>query len=176
MESPGQAPSRVKRSARDKKYMTFSLENEVYAIDLLKVREIIGLLDITTVPRLPEFIKGVINLRGKIIPVIDLRMKIGFPPRAYDERTCIVILELELDQEVIFLGVIVDRVLEVISPAQDQIEPAPRFGAGINASFISGMVKTEGKIIALLNIQELLTAGDIGLLRDTAGGNPEGDG
>lgn len=149
------------------KYMTFTLADETYGINLLKIKEIIGLINITVVPRMPEFIKGVINLRGKIIPVIDLRLKIGFEEREYDERTCIIILEIESKVETILLGIIVDRVLEVAAISGDEMEPAPNFGLKIDTSFISGMAKKEGQVIAILNIEDLLSAEDVDIIRTT---------
>ena len=149
------------------KHLTFSLGTETYGIDVLKIKEIIGVINITVVPRMPDFIKGVINLRGKIIPVIDLRLKIGFEFREYDERTCIIIVEILINNDIIMLGVIIDTVLEVVNITEENLEPAPNFGMKINTSFISGMAKIESKVIALLNIEELLSTEDIEKIRTT---------
>lgn len=148
-------------TAKPGKYMTFALGDENYGVDILKVKEIIGIIDITYVPQLPDYIKGVINLRGKIIPVIDLRLKIGFAPREYDDRTCTIILEILIGNETILLGVIVDRVLEVINVIEENLEATPNFGVSIDTSFILAMTKIDHDIISLLNIQDLLTQEDL---------------
>ncbi|MBU1078562.1 MAG: chemotaxis protein CheW [Spirochaetes bacterium] len=152
---------------KQNKYMTFTLDKETYGVDILKIKEIIGVIDITPVPRMPEFIKGVINLRGSIIPVIDLRLKIGFEERAYDERTCIIIVEIGDSRESIKLGIIVDRVLEVANYTSNDLEPAPNFGLKIDTSFILSMAKKEGKVVSILDIDALLTTQDVNIIRTT---------
>lgn len=144
------------------KYLTFTLGNEHYGVEILRIREIIGLLDITPMPNAPEFIKGVINLRGKIIPVIDLRMKFSLPPVGYTEETCVIVVEIEDEQseERSLMGAIVDSVSEVISISDDSIEPTPRFGA-VSADFIRGLGKTEingeVRVLILLDIDRAVS-------------------
>jgi purine-binding chemotaxis protein CheW len=150
------------------KYLTFELNREFYGIPILKVREIIGLLPITRVPRTPEFTMGVINLRGKVIPVIDLRRKFGMPEAEPTEETCIIVV----DVEEIIIGVLVDRVSEVLDVDLEQLEPTPNFGASINPGFITAMAKTQDQVYMLLDIELVLTTEEMVQLqgvRDTNG-------
>src|SRR5574344_3063666 len=125
----------------DQKLLTFSLGEEGYGVSILKVKEIIGMMDITPVPKTPEFIKGVINLRGKIIPVMDLRLKFGMQEKEYNERTCIIVVEINLNGNERLLGVVVDMVSEVVTMNSDQIEPPPEYGSNNNTNFILGIGK-----------------------------------
>lgn len=134
------------------KYLTFALANEEYGLEILAVREIIGVMDVTAVPRTPDFVKGVINLRGKVIPVIDLRLKFAMPEAPHTDETCIIVVNLGN----IETGIIVDRVSEVLDIAGDAIEPAPGLGAGVDTSFILGMGKTNGRVLILLDIEKVL--------------------
>ncbi|MCG8566487.1 MAG: chemotaxis protein CheW [Desulfobacterales bacterium] len=143
------------------KYLTFSLEKEEYGIGILKVKEIIGMMPITPVPRTPEFVKGVINLRGKVIPIIDLRMKFNMPPQDYDERTCIIVVEIESTTGVLPIGIVVDAVSEVLSIKARQIEAPPTFGTRLNSEYILGMAQVEGEVKILLNIDDVLNRKDV---------------
>ncbi len=136
---------------QENKFLTFSLDKEDYGLEILKVREIIGVLDITKVPQTPDFVEGVINLRGKVIPVIDLRRRFGLPKKEYNEQTCIIVIDSST-----IMGVIVDTVQEVHDIATDNIEPAPELGTSINTDFILGMGKVEDQIKILLDIDEVL--------------------
>ncbi|MDD5066991.1 MAG: chemotaxis protein CheW [bacterium] len=173
MEKIEKTAGRSRASLKGRKYLAFSLSSEVYGIDILKVKEIIGVPEITHVPRLPAFIRGVVNLRGKIIPVLDLRLKLDFEPREYDERTCIIILEVDTAEGLIQLGVIIDRVLDVMNLTQEQIEPSPSFGVKINTAFILGMAKVNNKVISILDIQQLLTTEDMSQLQSVAQEQPQ---
>ena len=153
--------------ARIEKYLTFSLGSEEYGVEILKVREIIGLLDITPVPHTPEFIKGVINLRGKVIPVIDLRLKFGLKPKEYDERTCIIVVEVSNEAGSVMMGIVVDSVSEVLNISSTDIEPAPKFGTNIDTKFILGMAKTKDRVKILLDINKVLTQEEIGVVTQT---------
>ena len=153
--------------ARIEKYLTFSLGSEEYGVEILKVREIIGLLDITPVPHTPEFIKGVINLRGKVIPVIDLRLKFGLEPKEYDERTCIIVVEVSNEAGSVMMGIVVDSVSEVLNISTTDIEPAPKFGINIDTKFILGMAKTKDRVKILLDINRVLTQEEIGAVTQT---------
>lgn len=135
------------------KYLTFVLGDEEYGLEILKVREIIGVMEITSVPQTPEFIKGVINLRGKVIPVIDLRLKFGMKPAEYTEETCIIVVDIGKA----LMGILVDTVSEVLDIAKDQIEPPPSFGSRIQTEFILGMGKIKGKVKILLEIDKVLS-------------------
>jgi len=152
------------------KYLTFNLQRESYGIDVLKVREIIRLTDITPVPQMPEYVKGVINLRGKIIPVIDLRLRFRFTNTKNTDLTCIVVVQVKLpDGKLTQMGLIVDGVEEVTNIAAADIEETPDFGMKIQSDYIVGMAKIKGVVKALLNIDRVLTADAIEHLRQCAG-------
>jgi purine-binding chemotaxis protein CheW len=149
---------------RGGKFLTFFLASEEYGIEILKVHEIIGLLPITRVPQTPNFLKGVVNLRGKVIPVVDLRLKFGMPPAETTSETCIVVVHLQG----IEVGVMVDRVSEVIDIGDGEIEPPPSFGNGFNTEFIHGIGKSQGKVRILLNIEKALPTGELFQLEEAA--------
>ncbi|NDY41978.1 purine-binding chemotaxis protein CheW [Dissulfurirhabdus thermomarina] len=138
------------------KYLTFTLADEDYGLEIMKVREIIGLMEITAVPQTPPYVKGVINLRGKVIPVLDLRLRFGMPERAYDERTCIIVVEIREGDEKVHVGVVVDTVSEVLNIAGEDIEPPPGLGMHVMAGAILGMAKVKDRVKILLNIEEIL--------------------
>ena len=138
------------------KYLTFSLGDEEYGIEILNVREIIGMIGVTPIPETPEFVKGVINLRGKVIPVIDLRLKFQMEERAYDERTCIIVVQIKMS-DLIQIGIIVDSVSEVSSILQEDIEPPPAFGLDQETSYIMGMAKSKEDVKILLDIDRVLS-------------------
>lgn len=140
------------------KYFTFQLGNEIYGLEILKVREIIGLMHITQVPRTPQYIRGVINLRGKIIPVIDLRTKFGMTPTEDTEHTCIIVVDLATDESTCQMGVLVDSVSEVLDIKEENIEATPAFGGDMDARFIRGMAKSEDKVTILLDVEAVLNA------------------
>lgn len=143
------------------KYLTFSLENEEYGIGILKVKEIIGMMPITSVPRTPEFVKGVINLRGKVIPVIDLRLKFAMGSKSYTDRTCIIVVEIDSKSETVLIGIVVDAVSEVLNIREDEIEETPTFGSKLDTDYILGMAKMEGGVKILLNIDRVLSSEEI---------------
>lgn len=143
------------------KLLTFSLGAEGYGVSILKVKEIIGMMDITPVPRTPDFIKGVINLRGKIIPVMDLRMKFGMDQEKYDERTCIIVAEIVLKGVQKLLGVVVDTVSEVVTIYNDQIEPPPEYGTNVEHSSILGIGKIKDRVVIILDIDEVFQCEDV---------------
>jgi len=142
------------------KYLTFGLAEEEYGLEILKVREIIGMMDITAVPRTPDFIKGVINLRGKVIPVIELRLKFGFETVKQTDETCVIVVDVNGME----MGIMVDRVSEVLDIAEADIEDAPSFGANVDTEFILGMGKAEGKVTILLDIAKVLNSTDAAAL------------
>lgn len=139
--------------AKAGKYLTFALGHEEYGLGILDVREIIGLMDITSVPKVPDYVKGVINLRGKVIPVIDLRLKFLLPKVDYTNETCIIVLNVGST----LMGIVVDRVCEVLDIMQDNIEPPPSFEKNADAGFITGMGKVGDKIKILLDICNVLS-------------------
>lgn len=142
------------------KYLTFRLANEEYGLEILKVREIIGLMSITPVPRAPQFVRGVINLRGKIIPVIDLRRKFAMATAADTEISCIIVVDVRSQGESIDMGILVDSVSEVLDINGEEIGPAPSFGQSIDTSFILGMAKTGGRVTVLLSVEKVLCGGE----------------
>ncbi len=141
---------------KEGKYLTFSLESEEYGISILQIKEIIGMMPITPVPRTPDFVKGVINLRGKVIPVIDLRLRFGMHETEHTERTCIIVVEIELQAGQIVIGVVVDSVSEVLNIKGEDIEETPTFGSNLDTEYILGMAKMEGGVKILLNIEKTL--------------------
>ena len=143
------------------KYLTFKLANEDYGIFLLKVREIIGMMPITSVPKTPAFIKGVINLRGKVIPVTDLRMRFDMPEADYTDRTCIIVVEVAGQDTAIQMGIVVDAVTEVLPVKAEEIEVPPEFGAKVDTRYILGMANMDGTVKILLDIDRVLTEDEI---------------
>jgi purine-binding chemotaxis protein CheW len=148
---------------REGKYLTFSLGGEEYGIGILEVREIIGMVNITPVPQMPEFFRGVINLRKKVIPVIDLRVRFAMESIAYTERTCIIVVEIHGETASVPVGIVVDGVSEVIHVRAAEIEDTPRFKADSDLDFILGMAKKEGGVKILLDIEKVLGEGQITL-------------
>ncbi|MBN2455036.1 MAG: purine-binding chemotaxis protein CheW [Sedimentisphaerales bacterium] len=144
---------------REGKYLTFALGPEEYGLEILKVREIIGYMEITAVPQTPCYVKGVINLRGQVIPVIDLRTKFGMETTEVTEQTCIIVVEIVQGNRQFNTGIIVDHVQEVLDIAGDKIEEAPQFGATVDTNFILGMGKIGNSVKILLDIDRVL-AGD----------------
>ena len=142
-------------------YLTFELGPEVYGVEILKVQEIIGIMPVTQVPRTPDFVRGVINLRGKVIPVIDLRLKFGMEKREDTDRTCIIVVQVERGGVQVTMGLIVDEVSEVSDITAAQIEPPPSFGTEVNADFIMGMGKVGDVVVMLLDVDEVLAGADL---------------
>lgn len=146
---------------RTGKYLTFALNEEEYGIGILKVKEIIGMMPITSVPRTPSFVKGVINLRGKVIPVIDLRLKFNMGEIPYNERTCIIVVEIDSEEGTVLIGIVVDSVSEVLNIQESEIEETPAFGARLETDYILGMAKTEDSVKILLNIDRVLSTEEL---------------
>ncbi len=153
---------------REGKYLTFTLANEEYGISILKIKEIIGMMSITTVPQTPDFVKGVINLRGKVIPVLDLRLRFGMDGKEYTERTCIIVVEIEGPSGTVMIGIVVDAVSEVLNIKGEDIEDTPTFGTKLNTEYILGMAKMEGGVKILLEIDKVLHAEEISALEKAA--------
>ena len=138
------------------KYLTFVLSTESYGLEILKVREIIGYMDITAVPRMPDYVKGVINLRGQVIPVVDMRAKFGMPLQEVTEQSCIIVVEVTQDNRACSIGIVVDQVSEVQDIAGEHIEQAPHFDDAVDTSFLLGMAKINDDVKILLNIDKVL--------------------
>ena len=150
---------------REGKYLTFSLVGEEYGIEIRKVREIIGMMAITMVPQTPQYFKGVINLRGKVIPVVDLRLKFGMEEMEYTDRTGIIVVELHTN---IMMGIVVDTVSEVLNVKAADIEETPSFGAAMNTNYILGMAKAENGIKILLDIDKVMSDQEMVILQNAA--------
>ncbi len=153
---------------KEEKYLTFTLANEEYGIGILKIKEIIGMMPITTVPQTPEFVKGVINLRGKVIPVIDLRLRFDMEAIDYTERTCIIVVEIEGTAGTVQIGIVVDAVSEVLNIKGQDIEETPAFGEKLNTDYILGMAKMEGGVKILLDIDQVLSGEEVAVLEKAA--------
>lgn len=153
---------------REGKYLTFSMAKEEYGIGILKIKEIIGMMAITPVPKTPEFVKGVINLRGKVIPVVDLRLKFGMDAIDYTDRTCIIVVEIAVQAGTVQIGIVVDAVSEVLSIKGDEVEDTPTFGTKLNTDYILGMAKMEGSVKILLDIDQVLSGEDMAVLEEAA--------
>jgi len=147
--------------SRAGKYLTFALGKEEYGLEILKVREIIGYMDITSVPRTPSYVKGVINLRGQVIAVVDLRAKFEMTTAERTEQTCIIVVEIKNDGRKLSTGIIVDRVSEVLTIAGEQIEQPPAFGTSVDTDFILGMGKIGTSVKILLDIDKVLSTQDL---------------
>lgn len=147
------------------KYLTFVLCGEEYGIEILKVREIIGIMNITPVPQTPAYMKGVINLRGKVIPVVDLRLKFGFQEVEHTKETCIIVVEVRNK----LTGIIVDTVSEVLDVSGNDLEPAPHLGDGINTEIFLGMAKIKNKVKILLDIDKVLGTEEINMVESLTG-------
>lgn len=156
----GTEQAAARNSALAGKFLTFHLATEEYAVEVMKVREIMGLLHITVVPQTPPEVKGVINLRGKVIPVIDLRVKFGLPQTEFTQRTCIIVVQLQ-DRAAGQMGIIVDEVSEVVNLASADIQDTPDFGTGVEMPHILGMAKVKDKVKILLDIDRVLTTQEL---------------
>jgi purine-binding chemotaxis protein CheW len=154
-------------AAQAGKYLTFSLGEEVYGLGILKVQEIIGVMAVTRVPRTPDFVRGVINLRGKVIPVVDLRLKFGMPAQKDTERTCVIVVQVVRHGNVLTMGLIVDEVSEVLEVKGEQIEPPPSFGVSVDTTFILGMGKVNEKVVILLDADSVLSTGELQMIEQS---------
>ena len=151
-------------------YLTFRLEEEVFALDISKVREVLDFTTITKVPRTPEFMRGVINLRGSVVPVVDMRLKFGMSKTETTVNTCIIIVEIMVDGEHVILGTLADSVQEVLDLEAAQIEPAPRIGTRLRTEFIRGMGKRDTHFIIILDIDKIFSSDELSLVQDIGEG------
>ena len=148
-------------------YLTFKLADEVYALDISKVREVLEFTSVTKVPRTPEFMRGVINLRGGVVPVVDMRLKFGMSRTEKSINTCVVIVEIEVDGEKTVLGAMVDSVQEVIELEPAQIEPPPKIGLRLKTDFIKGMGKHNEQFLIILDIDRVFSTDELMLVQET---------
>ena len=161
------APARVSAgggTAEQQQYLTFTLGDEMFAIGILSIREIIEYGHLTDVPMTPPFIRGVINLRGAVVPVVDLTVRFGREPKETTKRTCIVIIEIETEKGRQEMGIVVDAVSAVVEIAAGDIEPPPEFGARIRIDFILGMGKVDGNFVILLDVDKVLSVDEVAVL------------
>ncbi len=142
-------------------YLSFKLDEEIFAVDVAKIREILDITTITKVPQTPDFMRGVINLRGSVVPVMDMRLKFGMSPTERTVNTCIIVMEVTQDGETMVLGSLADSVQEVLDLEPEQIEPAPRIGTRLRSDFIKGMGKQDGHFIIILDIDRIFSAGEL---------------
>jgi len=148
-----------------RQYLTFMLEEEVFALDIATVREVLDFTGVTKVPQTPDFMRGVINLRGNVVPVVDLRLKFGMPMTEKTVNTCVIIAEVALDGETVQLGAMADSVQEVLDLEPEQIEPPPRLGTKLNTEFIRGMGKHNDQFIIILDIDRVFSSWDLASLQ-----------
>jgi purine-binding chemotaxis protein CheW len=156
--------------AETTQYLTFKLDDEVFALDISKVREVLDFTAITKVPRTPEFMRGVINLRGSVVPVVDMRLKFGLSRTEKTVNTCIIIVEVTVDGENIILGTLADSVQEVLDLGADHIEPAPKIGTRLKTEFIKGMGKRDAHFIIILDIDKVFSTEELSLVQDVGEG------
>jgi len=154
-------------SSFEGKYLTFNLMDEFYGINVDWILQIIAIPDITQIPKTPQFVKGVINLRGKIVPVIDLRLRFQLPEQEYNDRTSIVILKFQVDKGEIFIGIIVDRVIEVLDIHSSEIEETPTFGVDIDTQFIQAMAKVKNLVVTLVDVSKIFTDSELKKLKNS---------
>lgn len=152
-----------------RQYLTFKLSEEIFAVDVAKVREILDFTTVTKVPQTPDFMRGVINLRGSVVPVVDMRLKLGMSTTEQTVNTCIIVMEIELDGETAIVGALADSVQEVLELEPDQIEPAPKIGTKLNTDFLVGMGKHNETFIMIFNIDKVFSFEELNAIQEGAG-------
>jgi purine-binding chemotaxis protein CheW len=151
-------------------YLTFALGKDTFAVDIAPIREIIEYPGLTEIPMTPDFLRGVINLRGAVVPVIDLSVRFGRGETAIGRRTCVVIIEIAIEDGHHALGILVDGVNEVLEVEAGQIEPRPEFGMGMRADFVNGMIRIDGRFIIILDVNQVLSSAELVALVDQSAG------
>ncbi len=147
-------------------YVTFSLGEELFGVEVTRTREILSLTPVTKVPQTPDYLLGVINLRGQVVPVVDMRLKLGLLASDETEDTCIIVVEVQIDDEPIIVGALADAVREVLEVRSDQIEPPPRLGTRLKTEFITGMGKIDEQFMILLNIDRIFNSDELAFVQD----------
>ncbi len=155
----------LRGSSASRQYLTFRLGEEVFALDVAKVREVLDLTPITQIPRTPEFMRGVINLRGGVVPVVDLRRGFGMAVAENTVNTCIIVVEVLLEHETVVIGVLADQVEEVIDLEPEQIQPPPKIGTYVKTQFLHGMGRRDSRFLMILNIDQVFSAEELGALK-----------
>jgi purine-binding chemotaxis protein CheW len=156
-----------------RQYLTFQLGNEVFALDVSNVREILEFTTVTKVPQTPEFMRGVINLRGSVVPVLDMRLKFGMTITERTVNTCIIVVEVSFEEETTIIGALVDSVQEVFELEPDQIEPAPRIGTQLRTEFIKGMGKRDDQFIIILDVDKVFSSEELSIAQVAMKNEPE---
>ncbi len=146
------------------KYLTFKIGHEMYGLEISKIQEVIKIMDITRIPKMPESIRGVINLRGKVIPVVELRTKFNLGVETECDRACIVVVQITRNDRQVAMGIIIDEILEVRNIEENQLEEAPSFGTDINTDFIFGIGKLGKNVVILLDIENVLSQGELNII------------
>ena len=149
-----------------RQYVTFSLGKELFGVEVSRTKEILSLTPVTKVPQTPEYLLGVINLRGQVVPLVDMRLKLGMPANAETEDTCIIVVEVQVDGETITVGALADAVREVLEIRTDQIEPPPKLGTRLKTEFITGMGKVNEQFLILLNIDRVFSSEELAIVQD----------
>lgn len=149
-------------------YVTFSLGAELFGVEVTRTREILSMTPVTQVPQTPDYLLGVINLRGRVVPVVDMRLKLGLPAGEETEDTCIIVVEVKVEDESIVVGALADAVREVLEVRSDQIEPPPRLGTRLNTEFITGMGKIDEQFMILLNIDRIFNSDELAFVQDVS--------
>ena len=155
----------VSAAVQSRQFVTFCLGNELFGVEVIRTREILTLVPVTKVPQTPDYLLGVINLRGQVVPVVDLRVKLGLPVKEDGQETCIIVMEVQVDGEVLIVGGLADAVREVLELRDDQIEPPPRMGLKLKTEFIAGMGKIDEQFIILLNIDKVFASDELAVLQ-----------
>ena len=154
------------KTISSEQYVTFSLADELFGVEVSRTREILSMTPVTKVPQTPDYLLGVINLRGQVVPVVDMRLKLGLQAGEETEDTCIIVVEVQVDGEAIVVGTLADGVREVLEIRDDQIEPPPRLGTRLNIEFITGMGKVDEQFMILLNIDRVFSSDELALVQD----------
>lgn len=153
-------------SVSSQQYVTFSLGDELFGVEVTRAREILSITPVTKVPQTPDYLLGVINLRGQVVPVVDMRLKLGLPVSEETEDTCVIVVEVQVDGESIIVGALADAVREVLEIRSDHIEPAPRLGTRLKTDFITGMGKVDEQFLILLNIDRVFSTEELAIVQD----------
>lgn len=158
-------------TGESRQYVTFCLGDELFGVEVTRAREILDLVPVTRVPQTPDYLLGVINLRGQVVPVVDLRVKLGLPKAMETRDSCIIVMEVQVDGEVLTVGGLADSVSEVLELRDDLIEPAPRLGLRLNTEFIAGMGKVDEQFLILLDIDRVFSSEELALVQEAGEGS-----
>ena len=153
-------------NVESRQYVSFRLADELFGVEVSRSREILNLVPVTRVPQTPDYLLGVINLRGQVVPVVDMRLKLGLAARPQTQDSCILVVEVQLDGELLVVGALADAVREVLELKDDQIEPAPRLGARLKTEFIKGMGKVDEEFLILLDIDRVFSSDELSLVQE----------